>query len=308
MKVNPATILTILYSCGIASARLQSPHNRRPAPDNVDSPGGICTRNSDCQATIRSQSPGPNTDFIGPDVCDCYGTSSLNPFDECQGESNRSCSIAGCAYDMCQGYEGYCQRASNGVGTCALRPVQTNVDNPGGTCSHDNDCQATLRTQTPDNKAPVGPEMCDCYGASIKLPFDECQGEGNCPIAGCQEDMCQGQEAFCQRVSDRTGECALRPVQTNVDKPGGTCTKDSDCHTQIRYMTPAVPTGYPNVCDCYGASHQLPFDECEGQSLCVAAMCPPDSCEQYDAWCQILADGTGECAVAINHHESLTVM
>ncbi len=310
MKVLPATILTMFFSCSIASARLQSLRKLRTYV-NVDSPGGTCTHNIDCQTTLRSRSPGPNIDIIGPDVCDCYGTSSQLPFDECQGESDQSCSIARCAYDTCEGQEAYCQHLSNGSGECALRPVQTNVDKPGGTCSDDSDCQATLRTQTPVYTNPVGPPMCDCYGASSQLPFDECEGEQNCPIAGCAYDTCEGKEAYCQHVSDGSGECALRTVQTNVDKPGGTCSNDSDCHTTIRSMVPPSdqdPTG-PNLCDCYASSSQLPFDECEGQTVCVAATCPYNMCQGQEAYCQIVDDdGMGECVLAVNHHEALTVM
>lgn len=306
MKLLSATIFTILYSSkpSIANARLQSVRKLRPSPRNVDSPGGICTRHRDCQAILRAQSP-TNQDVIGPDVCDCYGTSRLNPFDECQGEGNRSCPIAGCQYNSCEGHEAYCQRATNGVGECALRPTQ-NVDNPGGSCTRDSDCHATLRTQTPTNTVTIGPDLCDCYGASHQLPFDECQGEGNCPIAGCQYDQCEGSEAFCQRASDGSGVCAIRPTQ-NVDTPGGSCSDDSDCYTKVRSEVPPNPIG-PKLCDCYGASHQLPFDECQGnQHNCATARCTED-CEVYEAWCQRLSDGTGECALRINHHESLTVM
>ena len=239
--------------------------------------------------------------MIGVDVCDCYGTSRLNPFDECQGESSPPCSTAGCQYNSCEGYEAYCQRASDGSGVCDIRPLQ-NVDNPGGTCTRDSDCHATLRTQSPSNTLPVGPDMCDCYGASHQLPFDECQGERNCPIAGCQYDQCEGSEAFCQRASDGSGVCALRPIQ-NVDTPGGSCSDDSDCYTKVRSQVPPNPTG-PRLCECYGASYQLPFDECQGNHhSCATARCAEDDCAVFEAWCQ-----GGECALRINHHKSLAVM
>lgn len=307
MKLSSATIFTILYSSSssIANARLQSVRQLRPTPRNVDNPGGICTRDSDCQAILRSRSPETNQ-MIGVDVCDCYGTSRLNPFDECQGESSPPCSIAGCQYNSCEGYEAYCQRESDGSGVCDIRPLQ-NVDNPGGTCTRDSDCHATLRTQAPSNTLPVGPAMCDCYGASHQLPFDECQGERNCPIAGCQYDQCEGSEAFCQRASDGSGVCALRPIQ-NVDTPGGSCSDDSDCYTKVRSQVPPNPTG-PRLCECYGASHQLPFDECQGNHhSCATARCAEDDCAVFEAWCERLSDGMGECALRINHHKSLTVM
>jgi hypothetical protein len=162
MKLLPATILNIFFSCSIASARLQSLRKLRPTPVNVESPGGTCTRNSDCQATLRTQTT-IYTYPVGPAVCDCYGSSSQLPFDECQGEQN--CPIAGCAYDTCEGQEAYCQRVSDGSGECALRPVQTNVDKPGGTCSTDSDCHTEIRSMVPPHQDPTGPNC-----AIVMLP------------------------------------------------------------------------------------------------------------------------------------------
>ena len=200
MKTFSSTVFTIFSSFSIAiasSARLGSHHNphahesTRQAPQNVNRPGGICTRNSDCRAFLRYQQP-MEQDVIGPNLCDCYGSSvSLYPFDECQGKLCEGWAV--CQDNNCAGNEAYCLRATNGMpgGQCAIRPIQINVDKPGGTCSSDWDCQAALRTQTPSDTEIVGSDAYECYGASEQLPFDECQGEEECALsqAGCAEDI-----------------------------------------------------------------------------------------------------------------------
>jgi len=75
----------------------------------------------------------------------------------------------------------------------------------------------------------------------------------------------------------------------NIDKPGGLCTTDSDCHTTIRYAAPLDAIG-PRLCECYAASWRLPFDETEGQTDVIMAMCDPGACDRFEAYCPLASD------------------
>eukprot|EP00984_Skeletonema_dohrnii_P033549 scaffold30466_cov69-Skeletonema_dohrnii-CCMP3373.AAC.2 len=98
------------------------------------------------------------------------------------------------------------------------------------------------------------------------------------------------------------GECEPQmsdpTTSLNFDKPGGLCTKDSDCHATIRYAAPLDAIG-PRLCECYAASRQLPFDETEGQTDVIMAMCDPSACDRFEAYCPLASNDNGmaECAL-----------
>jgi hypothetical protein len=211
-----------------------------------------------------------------------------------------------------------------------------NIDTPGGLCVYDSDCYTTIRGAEPLNA--TGPELCDCYAASKLFTFDETEGQEHFRRARCRGDVCDGFEAYCPLAADDNGmaECALRPIKhttpktssddkprsktpgpsssssteivsptpapftrrKNIDTPGGLCTTDSDCQTKIRSAGPENPTG-PDLCDCYAASSQLPFMECEDQPVCIMAMCQNDKCAGFEAYCPLAPgdNGMAECAL-----------
>ncbi|KAL7437433.1 hypothetical protein ACHAXM_005656 [Skeletonema potamos] len=107
--------------------------------------------------------------------------------------------------------------SSSGVASALLRKNSKNpknIDTPGGTCTTDTDCFSRIRSEVPENLNPTGPKWCDCYAASSKFPFMECEGQDNCVMAMCQYDACAGFEAYCPLAPGDKGmaECALRPI------------------------------------------------------------------------------------------------
>lgn len=81
---------------------------------------GSCNSNSQCTAIIRSRFP--ETSHTNIALCDCYAASSVSPFDECEGESDETCMIAGCSSNSCEGMVAYCPRSRNGSSRiCALK-------------------------------------------------------------------------------------------------------------------------------------------------------------------------------------------
>ncbi len=74
-----------------------------------------CNSNSDCSLKIRSRYPSTSTTGIA--LCECYAaSSSVAPFDECEGESDATCAVARCG-DSCSGKYGYCKKI-RGTGIC----------------------------------------------------------------------------------------------------------------------------------------------------------------------------------------------
>jgi len=82
-----------------------------------------CVYADECLLKIRSQSPRHPT--TGVDLCGCYAESSVEPFDECEGDE-QNCRTAKCNPDACIGLEAFCDISpdDNGFGECALRPSQ----------------------------------------------------------------------------------------------------------------------------------------------------------------------------------------
>ena len=68
-----------------------------------------------------------------------------------------------------------------------------------GTCTSDTDCSAVVRSRYPSNSTAEDVDMCQCYAASSKDPFDECEGETNetCAIAKCDVNSCENSVAYC---------------------------------------------------------------------------------------------------------------
>lgn len=84
-------------------------------------PSANCTSDDQCSPMIRSSYPGQGsaTDVA---MCDCYAVSSIDPFDECEGDEV-SCMVARCAEDKCAGLTAFCTFSENGTSetTCALK-------------------------------------------------------------------------------------------------------------------------------------------------------------------------------------------
>ncbi len=94
-------------------------------PKNIDTPGGLCVTDSDCYVKIRGAAP---PDAIGPQLCECYATSSRLPFDETEGQATKNdVRRARCDPGACDGFEPYCplEPNDNGVAECVLRPIVT---------------------------------------------------------------------------------------------------------------------------------------------------------------------------------------
>lgn len=79
-----------------------------------------CNSDSDCTATIRSSSPQQSHE--GVVLCKCYASSSINPFDECEGEAD-ACMSAKCR-NTCGGAVAYCSAKS----ICELRYYEVDLE------------------------------------------------------------------------------------------------------------------------------------------------------------------------------------
>ena len=92
---------------------------------------GTCNSDEECTAVIRSRFPEQST--MGVELCECYAASSIAPFDECEGESDATCKIAGCT-NTCEGFEAYCNNAlgDDGTGECTLVASTSGTTPTGG--------------------------------------------------------------------------------------------------------------------------------------------------------------------------------
>ena len=238
-----------------------------------------CTVDDDCFPVLRSRAP-VSFNATGPVPCECYASSSVLPFDECEGEKGKECEKLKC--DMterdCEEMEAYCEVVE---GKCALRevaisepptddgklpkpsanetaPPPAEVETEPSTigdndvasveCDVDDDCTPRMRSRVPSTTNVTGVDVCECYADSLLEPFDECQGEKGktCPMAGCKDDSCIGMEAFCRE--DKT--CDLREVvsdaassstaATTAAPPSVECVVDDDCSPAIRSEAPST--------------------------------------------------------------------
>jgi len=79
-------------------------------------PPAACTSDEQCSVTQRSRVPSESNTDVG--LCGCYATSSIDPFDECEGNKT-SCATARCISDACAGLTSTC---SDDSVTCVLIP------------------------------------------------------------------------------------------------------------------------------------------------------------------------------------------
>ena len=91
----------------------------------------------------------------------------------------------------------------------------------------------------------------------------------------------------------------------------GTCTSNADCSATVRSRYPSESTAGVDMCQCYAASTNNPFDECEGETdeTCIIANCV-NSCENSEAYCDNPPQGdSGLCLlrpieVSISNNET----
>ena len=195
--------------------------------------GPRCSSDDDCYAKIRERVPGEN-EVIGVSTCQCYANSLINPLDECQGESDMTCPIAGCMENPCRNARAFCLEET---GVCyldisieeppvAIAPTSTiasenNIDVPvsilpeeppvvnytwSPICTSDDDCFTSMRQYEPGDSETIGVGVCQCYANSYKERLDECQANALCVAAMCMTYSCEGLSAYCNTVN---GICEL---------------------------------------------------------------------------------------------------
>eukprot|EP00804_Cyclotella_cryptica_P008760 CCRYP_018467-RA/>CCRYP_018467-RA protein AED:0.04 eAED:0.09 QI:305/1/0.5/1/1/1/2/0/723 len=284
-----------------------------PVPVNYSWSGGRCSTNDDCYPKARERVPGLS-ETIGVTTCECYANSYVDPLDECQGESDMTCPIAGCMENQCEGATAYCSEVE---GICVLdTPIDGNVTNDIVTedlalameipCTIDDECFTLIRSRAPGGVDMTGVGVCECYANSVQFPFDECEGRNDmgCIIAKCMGDACDGLEAYCMLNEDEQGFCNVRetdnvtlagpsvalspPVPGNYTWSGGRCSTNDDCYPKVRERVPGLSeTIGVTTCECYANSYVDPLDECQGESdmTCPIAGCMENQCEGATAYC-----------------------
>ena len=103
-----------------------------PALISAAAPPASCTSDEQCSVTQRSKVPPQSSTDVG--LCGCYATSSIDPFDECEG-NNTSCAQAKCMADACAGLTSSCSNSA----ICVLKL----------------DEEATSTTQATTSQAPL---------------------------------------------------------------------------------------------------------------------------------------------------------
>ena len=133
-------------------------------PRNLDSPGGHCLSDSDCETRMRGAMP--DNSLVGPELCGCYAASELFPWDQTEGQEHFR--RARCTEPNCDGYEAYCTLApdDNGIGECALRPIEST----SSTQEEGEDTSNKIVSPTP---APPAPRS----ASSEDLPTDASSSE-----------------------------------------------------------------------------------------------------------------------------------
>jgi len=93
---------------------------------NVTAPDGwiqpqMCTAEQYSQCEVDTQC----TLLISPG-CDCYVSSSIHPYQACEG---KDCSFSDCTGNECGGYVGVCQPGYNGAGNTCMIEETTDIGN-----------------------------------------------------------------------------------------------------------------------------------------------------------------------------------
>ena len=101
--------------------------------------------------------------------------------------------------------------------------------------------------QIPGNSETIGAGICGCYADSINDPFDECQGDTECAIAGCFRNTCDGFSAYCSE----DGVCMLLQESNENDEIGiDSAESTTTSPTTTSSTTEAVlETGMPTWCN-----------------------------------------------------------
>ena len=118
---DPTQSVIVIVGDSAASATVS------PQPNSTSF---MCTVTEECTATVRSRYPSQSS--IGVDLCQCYAASSIDPFNECEGESDATCKIAKCM-NTCAGVEAKCLLSSDSMGgsnVCSLQPISAQAGGP----------------------------------------------------------------------------------------------------------------------------------------------------------------------------------
>lgn len=124
---------------GMGECRLREPEDAVDDTDDTDNDKRIsssddndhtdtiipaqCDSDDQCSAMIRSQQPAGS--FTGVPACQCFASSYVSPFDQCEGSER--CRQVRCVPGGCDGLEAYCDIApnDNGMGQCQLRSTNS---------------------------------------------------------------------------------------------------------------------------------------------------------------------------------------
>jgi hypothetical protein len=99
-------------------------------------PFAKCTTSSQCEVKLRQHAPGDTSNNkLGIKVCECYATSSIQYFDECEGVSTKDdCHLHTCdSKTKCDAYNVHCElyKTENGndktVGECKLSNINMDM-------------------------------------------------------------------------------------------------------------------------------------------------------------------------------------
>jgi hypothetical protein len=115
-------------------------------------------------------------------------------------------------------------------------------------------------------------------------------------------------------IDDNNAPAGVDPtiINTSTQEVGGiytwipNCKSDDDCYPIMRQSEPGESeTIGVGVCSCYANSYADPLDECQGDTLCIAAMCMEDTCEDSIAFCS--ARGACELSTSSNLSGATTI-
>lgn len=144
-----------------------------PPPENGDGEvggaggRGVCNSDDECLPTIRSRFPSKTTNGVG--LCECYSASSIDPFDECEGQDDSMCVFSKCATNKCAGLKAYCMRTEEGDGSTKMCALSANTD--------------TAPTPSPDEEvACLTKSSCDAKRLELGITSFS---SGNYPYSGC---------------------------------------------------------------------------------------------------------------------------